>query len=244
MNGFTFFESFYRAAQMLPEEDRLGFYDGIFRMMFDDEEPEASPTAMAIITAIMPTLRKSKNNSGRGGRKPTAESDATDFDEGGKTVKTVSKNGKNRFQKTTSLSLSYKRDKERDKEIGGVGGREKEGEKEKTPDPQVQEVIDHLNAVCGTKYSATAKPAGHIRARLQEGATVEDCKRVIDLKHREWKGTKMEQYLRPQTLFNGEKFEAYRNQKEVKGDKGDFKGWGRDYDPYARYLAASEGGGG
>jgi hypothetical protein len=46
----------------------------------------------------------------------------------------------------------------------------------------------------------------------QNKATVEDFKRVIDIKAAEWLGTENDQYLRPQTLF-GTKFEGYLNQK-------------------------------
>ena len=49
-----------------------------------------------------------------------------------------------------------------------------------------------------------------IRARLQSGATVEQCRQVIVRKARQWqRDPKMEPYLRPATLFNREKFESY-----------------------------------
>lgn len=73
-------------------------------------------------------------------------------------------------------------------------------------------VIDHLNAVLGTNYKSTTRATQqHIKARLSEGFTVEDLKAVIDKKAAEWKGTKMEKYLRPETLF-GSKFESYLNE--------------------------------
>jgi hypothetical protein len=46
---------------------------------------------------------------------------------------------------------------------------------------------------------------------MNEGFTVGDFKKVIDNKTAEWLDTKMEQYLRPETLF-GTKFESYLNQ--------------------------------
>lgn len=76
------------------------------------------------------------------------------------------------------------------------------------------EIIDYLNAKAGTRYKAsTASTRKHIKARLDEGFTVEDFKSVIDKKCSEWLGnSKMEQYLRPETLF-GTKFEGYLNAK-------------------------------
>ena len=50
-----------------------------------------------------------------------------------------------------------------------------------------------------------------INARFNEGYTKEDFIKVIDIKTNEWLKTKMEQYLRPETLFSN-KFEGYLNQ--------------------------------
>lgn len=73
------------------------------------------------------------------------------------------------------------------------------------------EIINYLNEKAGTGYRAgTEDTRKHIRARLSEGFTVEDFKTVIDKKVKEWKGTKMEEYLRPMTLFST-KFESYLN---------------------------------
>ena len=76
-------------------------------------------------------------------------------------------------------------------------------------------IIDYLNSICGTKYKySTPKTQKQIHARLEEGFTEEDFRTVIDKKSKEWFGTDMEKYLRPETLF-GTKFEGYLNQKEV-----------------------------
>lgn len=72
-------------------------------------------------------------------------------------------------------------------------------------------IIARLNEKAGTAYRPSSKATqGHINARLAEGYTVEDFYTVIDKKCAEWKGGKMEQYLRPETLF-GSKFENYLN---------------------------------
>ena len=52
----------------------------------------------------------------------------------------------------------------------------------------------------------------HIKARINDGYTLEDFKTVIDKKCSEWLNTDMEKYLCPDTLF-GSKFEKYLNQK-------------------------------
>lgn len=73
-------------------------------------------------------------------------------------------------------------------------------------------IIDYLNEKAGTKYKAsTKKTQTCIHARLAEGFTIDDFKKVIDKKCADWlTDAKMAQYLRPETLF-GTKFESYLN---------------------------------
>ena len=78
-------------------------------------------------------------------------------------------------------------------------------------------VIDYLNEKTERtgkeKYSSTStKTQKLIKARLREKYELEDFKTVIDKKCKEWLGTDMEKYLRPETLF-GNKFESYLKQK-------------------------------
>ena len=77
-------------------------------------------------------------------------------------------------------------------------------------------VIDYLNKKANTNYRASTKNTqSFINARVKEGYTVEDFKKVIDSKSREWLGTDFEKYLRPSTLF-GTKFENYLNEANKK----------------------------
>lgn len=75
----------------------------------------------------------------------------------------------------------------------------------------IEEVIGYLNEKTGKKFRPTSNCnyTDLVRVFKQE-YTVADCKKVIDNKFREWKGTDFEQYLRPKTLF-GNKFDTYLN---------------------------------
>ena len=78
------------------------------------------------------------------------------------------------------------------------------------------EVIEYLNLKTGSKFKPTTKPyIQAIRSRLKEGYTVDDFKTVIDKKCREWKGTKLEKYLTPKTLFAPSHFDTYLNSNET-----------------------------
>ena len=74
-------------------------------------------------------------------------------------------------------------------------------------------IVEYLNQKTEKNYrSSSKKTKTCIHARLAEGYTFEDFKTVIDNKCNAWKGTDMDQYLRPETLF-GTKFESYLNEK-------------------------------
>ncbi len=93
---------------------------------------------------------------------------------------------------------------------------------------EVRAIVAYLNSQSGKHFRAsaasTAKP---IKARLAEGYSVEDFKRVIDVMCAEWLGVTakdgrdMTQYLCPETLFGG-KFERYLN------SRGKSEGGGQD----------------
>ena len=78
---------------------------------------------------------------------------------------------------------------------------------------ETNHIIDYLNKRTGKKYSVkTKKTAQLIHKLLDNGFTVEDFERVIDFKCKQWlNNEKMNQYLRPRTLFS-EKFEDYLNE--------------------------------
>src|SRR5690606_26366125 len=80
----------------------------------------------------------------------------------------------------------------------------------------IVEIVNYLNDVAGKNFRhTTRKTQTLIKARLKEGFTVDDFKRVIDNKTKEWKhDPKMSKYLRPETLF-GTKFESYLNETPV-----------------------------
>ena len=75
------------------------------------------------------------------------------------------------------------------------------------------EIVKYLNMKTGKRFDPSTKNTRKsINARIKEGRTFEDFKKVIDVKVAKWKDdAKMCDYLRPDTLF-GTKFESYLNE--------------------------------
>lgn len=83
----------------------------------------------------------------------------------------------------------------------------------KNDSKDIVEIVTYLNDVANKNYRHTTRKTQQlIRARMNEGFSVDDFKKVIDIKNAEWKdSTKMQKFIRPETLF-GTKFESYLNQ--------------------------------
>ena len=82
-------------------------------------------------------------------------------------------------------------------------------------EPEIcNEIIEYLNLKANTKFrSNSAATKRHLNARLAEGFTIDDFKKVIDVKCTQWlNDPNMKKYLRPETLFTASHFESYLNE--------------------------------
>ena len=83
-------------------------------------------------------------------------------------------------------------------------------------------IITYLNGKTGKAFRHSPSSRKHIRARLADGASEQDCKAVIDRKVAQWIGDeRWQRYLRPTTLFGPEKFESYLNEQTPTPAPGD-----------------------
>ena len=76
-----------------------------------------------------------------------------------------------------------------------------------------KDILSHLNTLNGTKLTAIGK----IAQRLSEGYSVNDLKRIAEVKCDEWGDDKtMAKYLRPQTLYGSrDKVNKYMDQVKL-----------------------------
>jgi uncharacterized phage protein (TIGR02220 family) len=99
----------------------------------------------------------------------------------------------------------------------------------------VSEIITYLNDKAVTQYKPSSKKTMDlIKARWNDGFTLDEFKIVIDKKTAEWLNDgEMCKYLRPETLF-GTKFESYLNQKQTRSGRGGTSGKVKDAEQFAQ----------
>ena len=76
-------------------------------------------------------------------------------------------------------------------------------------------ILNKLITLSGKTFRDTHSNLKHIQARLADGFTEADCEKVIKNRCAKWKDDpKMNEYLRPCTLFRPKHFEGYLNAPE------------------------------
>ena len=132
-----------------------------------------------------------------------------------------------RAKQRALIEKSSDKSSERTSDVA-VSDIDKEEDKEKDNNIYVpyKEIISYLNEKTGKKLRWDVKSnQKEIKARFNEGYTLDDFKTVIDKKYNEWgrkptkeelqRGVKdMRIYLRPKTLF-GSNFDVYLNQEQT-----------------------------
>ena len=241
--SFVFYRSFYDAINLLPKENKLEVFEAIVRFALGFEEEKLTGTSAAIMALIKPQLEanhKRYQNGKKGGRpkkenqtetkvKPNDNQDLNTKEiknieikeENSEELKTKQKPKQN-LNKTNpkpnaNVNVNVNVLKEKEKKE-----KEKENGKQSLPssasyNKMIAEIIEFLNADTGANFRASGESnRRHIRARLNEGWTMEDFKLVIKTKTAEWlNDPKMKAYLRPETLFSP-KFESYINAAKMK----------------------------
>jgi len=83
------------------------------------------------------------------------------------------------------------------------------------PNEVYEDIINFLNQATGKNYKTNSViNRKFITQRLNDGFNIDDFRQVISVKSTNWLGSKMEQFLRPETLFSN-KFESYLNENIV-----------------------------
>lgn len=187
-DSFIFYRSFYEALNELEKEDKLQVYEAIAEYSLNQNITELKGVGKAIFTLIKPQL----------------DANLTRYE-----------NGKKGGRPATETKPKHNRVKTKSKP--NVNDNDNENVNDNDNENVYKNIVDYLNLKTNKNYRYTTKKTQDlIKARLNEGFTLEDFKTVIDKKIQDEYFIEND-YLRPETLFSN-KFESYLNQnvKKVK----------------------------
>ena len=220
-DSFVFYRSFAESVKNLPPEEYKKVMQSILEYALDGKEPEQSGIEYTVFCLVKPQIdanNKRYENGKKGGR-PQKTSDNQEKPRNNQTITKPKPN--NNQTATTPEPNVYVNDNV------NVNVNDKKNIVAQTEYPY-KAVIDYLNKKTGREFKDKSKDSrNHIKARCDEGYTLEDFKKVIDNKVSEWgveprNGEKdMRPFLRPCTLFgSSSNFENYLNQGLSKRGNG------------------------
>ena len=202
--SFVFYKSFYESIKEVDDNIQLELFKAICEYSLNDEEIELTPISKALFTLMKPIIDSAKKRyvaSVENGKK------------GGRPRKEENLEKPNQNLEETQTKPNQNLNVNDNVNVNDNINIYSPAKAEQIP---YEEIIDYLNFKTNSNYKhTTQKTKDLIKARINNGFTLEDFKKVIDNKSKEWLGTDFEKFLRPETLF-GNKFEGYLNQK-IKG---------------------------
>lgn len=212
MNGFTIYKEYYELITLLTEKEQQELSLAIMRYMFENIEPTLNDRQTKIFNNLKRPLDKSKNRGKSGSITKSSEEqkeNETKSNENQNEIKNKSNKNQNENESKTHQDVNVIVN-----DNVNVNGNVK-----KISIEEIKGIIEYLNLKTNSHYKYTTdKTQSLIKARINDGFTLNDFKIVIDNKCEEWIGTEFEKFLRPETLFSN-KFEGYLNQKNIKESK-------------------------
>lgn len=225
-DSLLLYRSEFEALLALDSETGMETLRAFYDYGLNGKEPACTGTALALFIAFKPLIdRNAANyeNGKRGGRPKKENRTETELKPNNNRTETEPKpkckmiNDKCEMLNDKSEMPNVKGEmiKEKSEMLKGKDILSDKSDSTRPVYPY-REIIEYLNSKAGTNYRYNSKDTRkHIKARFDEGFTLDDFKAVIDRKVVEWgNNPEMAQYLRPSTLF-GTKFESYLNQKTV-----------------------------
>ena len=233
--GYYIPDDMWESLSEQPKTVQNAVFGAVARLFFTGEEDALTGVSKSLFVAFRDRVLKSRTNErNRKGKSRNGNGNETDNENGNGTDNETRNESDNESDNETDNENGNGTgtDAEGNRESaikGGGGGREDfpNGNSKPPIPPEVfAEIIGYLNVKTGKAFKDTSKATRSlIRARMAEGYTVDDFKRVIDNKAASWlNDPKMDAYLQPSTLFGKTKFEGYLNERPVAArGGGDFE---------------------
>ena len=215
-DSFVMYRSFWEAIKELPNEDIAESMKAIANYALYGTVPDVSGVAKSIFIMAKPQI--DANNKKYINGKKGAEYGKLGG-RGNKNPKQTPKKPQDNPKQTPNVNENVNVNENENDNVNDLKDNVSLPQVESHPSYPYEDIIDYLNQKAGTHYRySSADTRKHIKARFNDGYSLDDFKTVIDKKVSEWKGTDMEKYIRPATLL-GSKFESYLNQIEPQKSK-------------------------
>lgn len=214
---FTWLDKYTQVLEQVPDEsERARLALAIVEYGSKGVEPELEYPLSALFAALRDDLdysRAAHENGKKGGRPKKEQAEACSEEPENEEENPSKPSLFEPFSesKNPQTGTLFENEKPKAKQSNAMQSKERSASSG-PPDGAFDEIVGCLNEECGTNYrSSTPKTQRLIRARWAEGFRIPDFRAVIGRKAADWRGTDMERYLRPETLF-GTKFEGYLNE--------------------------------
>ena len=193
---------------------------------YDKYQSNPQAGSQELANAVIPTLSENENQTA--GKMPAGCFDNNDTFGSEKSKKSAGCPARYEEPESLETPTFFERESSKDgkmpgslsarcrQDTGKIAATDKEDKNIRTKEDKnniyIVGIVDYLNKKANTNYRHNSRnTVALINARLKEGYTTDDFKKVIDKKCTDWLYDKqMCNYLRPETLF-GTKFESYLN---------------------------------
>ena len=227
-DSFVYYKSFVDAMEILSVQEYGEVSKAINRYAIYGEEPDdLSPMAKIVFIMAKPQIdanSERRTNGSKGGRPKKDNKETIGFENEKPLVFENDNQGFENEKPNVNVNVNANaNDNANDNAnvndnippISPQGeNRSSKKTREIKPTETDIEIIDYLNFVCDKSFRPSKSNIEYIHGRLSEGYTIDDFKKVIDIKAEKWKNNPdMNEYLRPSTLFAPKKFDNYLNEK-------------------------------
>lgn len=219
---FSFYRSYYEAAKMLPEEEQGAFLMAVAEYAFDGVEPDFDGMEAMAFILIKPNIDASvkATENGKGGGRPPKKA-KRDKKQGCEPSEKPPLKPTDETNSETTLDTDKDKERDMDKELEWGKGEEQApfSEAESFDAGFAWQCLAELNGALGTMYSTMPAKCSHMLSRFEGRYSPPDVRRMVEFKRDEWRGTRFERHLTPNTLFGPDHFEQYMEQSSKEAGK-------------------------
>lgn len=229
--GMVIHDDFWAACQAMPEKQRAPFLYALVEYRFEKKEPKGSPPWLPTFIAFKQRIDMGDEASERGRKMAQARW------------------GKQKAQ--ASAEQDANADAQHNAQAYAAAYTQAYAQASNNPDAEVEDelvvgvppysppmpsnvqgapfwlqCLAAFNDQLGTTYTTMPEKCRHMLDRCADGYTVDEVRKMLTYKHKEWKDTKWRNCLTPNFLFSPDHFEQCMHQA---------KGKDKEVKAYAKY---------